>query len=50
MKSKPVKQNDRIACSIPRKQKAIEALLLLAWKKEKKERPRWLIEDLSHYS
>ena len=50
MKLKPIKYKDRTTCTIPRKHTAIEALLLLAWKKEKKQRPRWLIEDLSHYS
>ena len=37
-------------CKLPRKQKAIEALFRLAWRKGKKERPRWLIEELSSYS
>ena len=37
------------ACSLPRKQQAIEALLTLAWRKEKKDRPTWLIQELSFY-
>ncbi len=38
-----------LACKIPISQKALEALLVLAWRKEKKERPRWLIQDLQSY-
>ena len=34
------------ACKLPRKQEAIEALLSLAWRKEKKERPYWVIQEL----
>jgi len=35
-----------ISCEIPRKQKAIAALLSLAWKKRRKDRPNWIEEDL----
>ncbi len=36
----------RLSCQIPRKGKALEALLSLAWKKNKKHRPKWLVEEL----
>tara|TARA_B100000029_G_scaffold389182_1_gene385502 strand:- start:68 stop:220 length:153 start_codon:yes stop_codon:yes gene_type:complete len=36
-------------CSINRKKEAIEALLLLAWKKERKDRPSWLIKEINSY-
>ena len=38
-----------LACDLPRKHKAIEVLLSLAWSKEKKKRPAWLIKELSSY-
>ncbi len=37
------------ACQIPRKKAAIEALLLIAWKKSRKERPNWLIKEVQSY-
>ena len=37
----------RLTCEIPRKKEAIEALLSLAWKKTKKERPAWVLSELS---
>ena len=43
------KENIPLACKIPRKQGAIEALLGLVWRMEKKERPGWLIAELSVY-
>ena len=49
MKLKLKENNHPKACQIPRKQEAIEALLMLAWKKEKKDRPYWLIKELSSY-
>ena len=36
-------------CDLPRKQEAIEALLSLAWKKERKFRPDWLLDELNSY-
>ncbi len=47
----PKKQTeiDAPTCELPRKQQAIEAIFGLAWKKGKKYRPRWLIEELSSY-
>ena len=36
-------------CNLPRREEAIEALFSLAWKKEKKERPKWLIKELRKY-
>tara|TARA_Y100001968_G_scaffold255478_1_gene241628 strand:- start:713 stop:886 length:174 start_codon:yes stop_codon:yes gene_type:complete len=38
-----------ISCEIPRKQKAIAALLSLAWKKRRKDRPNWIEEDLKSF-
>ena len=38
-----------LTCDIQRKQQAIEALLGLAWKKRKKERPQWIEEDIKSY-
>ncbi len=43
------KKNDFPQCIIPKHDLTIEALLSLAWKKEKKERPRWLEAELSKY-
>tara|TARA_Y100001968_G_C19353158_1_gene715789 strand:- start:690 stop:836 length:147 start_codon:yes stop_codon:yes gene_type:complete len=43
------KQN-KLLCNLPRREQAIEALLSLAWKKEKKKRPTWLVKELSIYS
>ncbi len=37
------------ACQLPRKHEAIEALLMLAWKKGKNERPEWLIQEINNY-
>ena len=37
-------------CEIPRRHEAIEALLMLAWKKSKQERPKWLIQEINSYS
>ncbi len=36
-------------CTLPRKPEAIKALLVLAWKKSKKDRPNWLIKEVSNY-
>ena len=36
-------------CNLPRKQKAVEALFSLAWRKPKTERPAWLIKELNSY-
>ncbi len=37
------------SCKLPRKNEAIEALLSLAWMKRRKDRPKWLIDELSTY-
>ena len=37
MKLKPAEQADGKFCTLPRKPEAIKALLVLAWKKSKKE-------------
>ncbi len=50
MKTQTPPSGNRLVCDIPRKQQAIEALLGLAWKKGKKERPKWLLEELSAHS
>ena len=49
MHATSLKRNSPQSCHIPRKRRAIEALLLLAWKKGKKERPGWLIEEVKSY-
>ena len=49
MKIKPKEKNKAKTCSVNRKKEAIEALFSLAWKKEKKNRPKWLIEELNNY-
>ena len=36
-------------CNVNRKREAIEALLVLAWKKKKKDRPSWLIQEVNSY-
>ena len=38
--------NKKLTCQIPRKKEALEALLCLAWKKPKKERPKWIVNEL----
>ncbi len=38
---------NELSCDLPRKPKAIEALLGLAWRKGKRERPTWLTEELT---
>ena len=49
MKLKAAKQPNGLFCTLPRKPEAIKALLALAWKKSKKERPNWLIKEVSNY-
>ncbi len=49
MTSQPIESFRKQTCEIPRKQQAVEALFGLAWKKGKKERPFWLLQDLSSY-
>ena len=48
MKSQPL-ANKGASCTLPRRKEAIEALVLLAWKKGKKERPSWLIKEVNSY-
>ena len=47
MKSKPT--NKAKSCHIKRKKEAIEALLTLAWKKKRKDRPEWLIKEVNSF-
>ena len=49
MERKTQKELIGSTCKLPRRSKAIEALFGLAWKKEKKDRPKWLIQELSSY-
>ena len=49
MKLKSVKKSNGKFCAIPRKPEAIKALLVLAWRKSKKDRPNWLIKEVSNY-
>lgn len=49
MKNETVSNLNGQTCQLPRKQKAIEALFSLAWRKTKKERPNWLIKELNSY-
>ena len=39
-----------LRCNLPRRQKAIAALYCLVWKKAKKERPSWIINELNAHS
>jgi len=50
MKNKITKALNGATCQFPRKHEAIQALLGLAWKKGKKERPEWLVKELNGYS
>ncbi len=44
----PKKNNlPALSCRLPRKKEAIQALFGLAWRKEKKARPNWLLKELS---
>ncbi len=36
-------------CELPRRMQAVEASFSLAWRKEKKKRPQWLIQELKGY-
>ncbi|WP_320674177.1 hypothetical protein [Prochlorococcus sp. MIT 1341] len=47
MTSQKIPRQNSLSCDLPRKQQAIEALLGLAWRKEKKKRPEWLMKELS---
>ena len=49
MVTKILGQQANPLCKLPRDQAALEALLGLAWRKAKKERPDWLIQELSGY-
>jgi len=42
MKLRVKKIKEGATCDIPRKHESIEALLILAWRKGKKDRPKWL--------
>jgi len=49
MKLKTKNKGKAKTCNVNRKKEAIEALILLAWKKEKKDRPPWLIKEINSY-
>ena len=49
MNFRPKKKQEWGTCDIPRKHEAIEALLALAWRKEKKERQSPLIKEIDSY-
>ncbi|KGG12686.1 MULTISPECIES: hypothetical protein [Prochlorococcus] len=38
-----------LTCELPRRKIAIEALLGILWKKEKKNRPAWMLNELNNY-
>ncbi len=38
-----------LSCKLPRKKEAINALLSLLWKKQKKDRPSWIIKELGSF-
>ena len=44
-----VEDPKKLTCKIPRKKEAVKALLGLAWRKTKKERPNWLVKELKSY-
>jgi len=48
MKSKKVTSS--LTCPITRRKEAITALLSLAWKKSRKDRPTWILQELKHIS
>ena len=47
MKHEP--ETKALFCKLPRKQEAIKALLSLLWKKQKKDRPKWILNEISTY-
>ena len=49
MENKNIDHPKASYCDIPRKQKAVEALLGLAWRKGKADRPDWLLKELKSY-
>ena len=49
MKLKNMKSKGFNTCEIPRRHQAIQALILLSWKKSKKDRPSWLIKEVDKY-
>ncbi len=49
MSIKTIKKFTGPTCLLPRKQEALEALLVLAWRKGKKERPNWIEKELQGY-
>ena len=38
-----------LTCKLPRKHEAVEALLSLIWKKQKKDRPAWIVDQVKIY-
>ena len=49
MKLKPKEEIRAKTCNVNRRKEAIEALLVLAWKKKRKDRPPWLIKEVNSY-
>ncbi len=47
MKENAIEVMNWLKCEIPRKPQAIEALLGLAWLKPRKDRPQWLVNEIS---
>jgi len=47
MNSLPIKKT--LSCKLPRKKEAQEALMSLLWKKQKKDRPAWILKELSFF-
>ncbi len=39
-------KNKTMSCDLPRKDSAIKAIYCLMWKKQKKDRPLWLIKEV----
>ncbi len=48
--TKILKRLNSNSCKLPRSSKAKEALIVLAWKKQKSERPQWIKDQLKVYS
>ncbi len=46
MISKKFPDSSKKHCNLPRRHDAVEALILLSWKKSKNEIPNWLSKEL----
>ncbi len=47
MSSIPVRNS--LSCKLPRKKEALEALFSLIWKKQKKDRPLWILKEVEFH-